>query len=504
MADILDFKSARERREEEQPAPSYGDQMELSYDPKPGSVAVTLVSDASGTAHFTVTAPASDVDDVLASARMSLAASLGFESAGEEELSLIRRQMGDATFDAFLTTFVQQHFFSKALLRTGVLSFLDPDLLTSEAPVAGQDYTFKVDSLLRPMLELSSYEPVRIALPEKPEVSGKDVGAYLENMSQELATWEEDSSRIEAQADDHVTLNLDSSIDGKPVLELTGRHIPFVVGAGMLGEEFDRQIIGMKPRERKEFSISMPAANPDGTMGYQMVLVKAQLDTIQKKVPARIDDAWVIKNFPEAQTLLGLRSRIRTMLERQNDALYKEQVMAMTADELSERLVEDPDDRYVEKMREELVAQFIEGLARQGIDYQQYLGQPGFDRQAWEDQMTAEARRSLRRGLALDSLADHLDIQLEEADIAKVVSQMAPGREEETLRSLIDSGQMPRMCEVALRLRANEWLADQVMKGPRGVVAGGRGETPANGQPGPRLVGLDDKPKGDGPKLTLV
>lgn len=494
MAEILDFSSAS-RRKEESPAPAAGQETELSYDPKEGSVAVTLVTDATGMAHFTVVAPAADVDGVVSSARAALAASFGVRPDDAQGLDAIRQHMGEASFDAFLTTFVQQHFFSKALLRTGIMPFLDPDFLSFDPPAAGQDYTFKVDTLLRPSYELTSYDPVKVDLPEKTEVTSKDVTAYLDRMSEELATWEEDSSRDEVVEGDHVTLNLESSVDGKPVYELTGRHIPFVVGAGVLGEEFDRNIIGCKPRERREFSMSMPAENPDGTMGFQVVQVKMQLDAIQKKVPARIDDAWVIKNMPEAQTLLGLRSRIRTSLEREADAVYREQVMALTAEKLAERLMGEPDERYVEKMRDELVSQFIEGLARQGIDYEQYLSQPGFDRQAWEDEMSKAASMSLRRGLALDSLADHLDINIDEGDIAKVVSQMAPGREEEALQGLVESGQMPRMCEVALRLRANEWLVDQVLKGPRGVVEGGRQAGPSTG----------DHDRGqDGPKLTLL
>ena len=181
-----------------------------------------------------------------------------------------------------------------------------------------------------------------------------------------------------------------------------------------------------------------------------LVGTHAQIDQIQKRVPAKIDDAWVAQNMPEAQTLLGLRSRVRTLLEREAEAAYHDEMMSRTADELAKRLLDEPDERYVAKMRDELVAQFVENLQRSGIDYQQYIAQPGFDVEAWNRQMTEDAQAALRRGLALDALADHLDINLEEEDIAKVVAQMAPGHEQEALQGLLDSGQMPKMCEVAL------------------------------------------------------
>ncbi len=504
MGDVIDFKSALDRRaakaaRPEPRAPRAGDETELIYDPKPGSVGVRLATDAEGTARFTVTAPAADVAASMQAARTALVQNFGVDPRDVQAVEAVRSQLGAGTFDAFVTTFVQQHFFSEALLRTGVLPFLDPDLLTSDAPVEGQDYTFEVETLLRPSIELTSYDPVEVALPLKREVTSKDVTEYLANMADELATWEEDPARDVVLEGDRVTLNLEATTpDGREFKALTGRHVPYLVGSRVIGEDFDRELVGMKPRERRTFSVSVPVPGENGAVDFQMVQVKAQIDEIQKKVPAKIDDAWVAKNMPEAQTLLGLRGRVRTLLEREAERAYHDELMVSTADELAKRLVDEPDDRYVDKMRDELVAQYVADLQRQGIDYQQFMSQPGFDMAAWEQEMGEEARSALCRGLALDALADHLDIDLEQEDIAKVVAQMAPGHEQEALQGLVESGQMPKMCEVALRTRANEWLVEHV----KGASLTETGMVIDGGAParGPK----DDKPKGDGPKLQLV
>ena len=464
MGDVIDFKSSLKHlgRKPRQDRSGNGDGAELIYDVKPDSVGVNLFCDDEGVAHYTVTAPADDVAVAIQDARNALAQSFGVDPADKEALEAIGSQMGPGAVDAFVTTFVQQHFFAKAELRTGLMTFLSPDYLTEEAPQEGTDYVFKADALIRPSLELTSYDPVSVKLPEKREVSSKDVTEYLDNMANELATWEEDPSRDIVATGDRVTLNLEASVDGKPFAPLTGRHVPYVMGSAVIGEEFDRALDGMKPRERREFSVSIPVPAEDGSAHYQVTNVKAQLDTIQRKVPARIDDEWVVKNMPEAQTLLGLRSRVRTMIEREAELANRDELMDLCADELGKRLADDIDERYVEKMRDELISQFAGELARRGIDYQQYLAQPGFDIEAWERQMTEDALAALRRGFALDSLADHLDLKIEEEDIAKIVGGMAPGYEEAALKGLLDSGQMSKMCELALRMRANEWLVDHV------------------------------------------
>ena len=506
MGDVIDFtaekKRLQEKAEAEAPAPSAGEEMDLEYPAKPGSVAVGLSCDADGTAHFTVTAPAEDVGQAISEARAALLANFGIDPSDLTGAEAVRMQLGAASFDAFVTTFVQQHFLGLALQRTKIMPFLTPDLLTDDVPEAGHDYVFQVETLLRPTIALTSYDPVSVELPEKADISSKDVSAYLDNMADELATWEEDPARDSTVAGDHVSLNLDAETsDGRTFQPLTGRHVPSVIGAGMVGEEFDRQLVGMKPRERRAFSVSIPVPASDGKVGYQVVQVKAQLDAIQHKVPARIDDAWVLSNMPEAQTLLGLRSRIRTLLEKQAEAAYHDELMVRTADALAERLQEEPAERYIEKMRDEMTSQYMEDLAQRGVSYQQLVSQPGFDMGAWQAQIDEQARASLRRGLALDALADHLDINLDREDIVKVVSQMAPGHEQEAYQGLVESGQMPKMCEVALRTRANEWLVDHVADSakPRfegGVLLGG-------GAPA-ALQEKKEKKAGDGPRLQLL
>ena len=496
MADVIDFKTEVEKlKREKDDGPAAGNECELGYDAKPDSVAVELRCDSTGMAHFTVTAPAEDVAKAIEQAQAGLAATFG-APADAQTLQVIREQMGDEHYDAFITDFVQRHFFAKALLRTGVLPFLEPDHLSDDVPQAGQDYTYRMQCLLRPSYELTSYDPVRVTLPEKQAVSSKDVTAYLDNMSKELSTWENDTAATAVERGSHVSLNLDSELDGRAFPQLCGRHIAYLVGSGQLGDEFDNQLCGMAPRERKEFSLSLPLPAQDGTVNYQVIQVKAQIDEIQRSVPAKIDDAWVMQNLPEAQTLLGLRNKVRTMLEREADAAYNAQLLQLTADELARRLKGEPDERYVQKMRDELLAQTVQQLQMQGLTLDDVFAQPGFDRDAWEADLTQQAKQSLCKGLALDSLADHLDIQLDESDIAAVVTQMAPGHEQEAYQSLLDSGQMPKMCEVALRMRANQWLVDHLPKSTMAgstVILGG-----AAGKP------RSERPAGEGPKLTLL
>ena len=109
MGEILDFKGPKTTVAfPEFSNPAADNDCELEYDPKPGSVGVLVTTDAQGVAHLTVTAPADEVGEAIKQAKDGLAATFGVP-ADATTLEAIRAQMGEGTFDAFITTFVQRH-----------------------------------------------------------------------------------------------------------------------------------------------------------------------------------------------------------------------------------------------------------------------------------------------------------------------------------------------------------------------------------------------------------
>lgn len=86
------------------------------------------------------------------------------------------------------------------------------------------------------------------------------------------------------------------------------------------------------------------------------------------------------------------------------------------------------------------------------------MSAPDFDMDAFKEQMAQAALTSLRRGMALDALAARLGVRVEESDLLAVAGQVAAGRERGALEAMLQSGQLPQLCEVSRRGKAAEWL----------------------------------------------
>lgn len=379
---VIDFQSAA-RRAKREPG-----ETTLIYDPKPDSVGVELSEEKDGTAHLTITVPGDRVDDALELAHQALAHRFGIDPNDDEGMAGLRARLGDVAFDSLVTVYVQQHFFAQAIMRVEIMPFLQPEFLDDDLPHSFVDYRFRADVLIRPEIELSSYEPVSVVFPPRHEVTDEDVDGYLDYMARSLA--------------------------------------------------------------------AMDAAEHGGDAGAG----GAGAGTGADVPPLLIDDAWVRANMPEAGSLEGLRGRVRAMLEHQAQQEWRGELEMRCARELAKRLASEPGEPYLQKTVESVEDNRIEEMRARGVDPQEAFGGPHFDRASWDRAIRAEAVETLRRSCALDALADHLDIDLTQQDILRAYRETEPNADAQSIVDVLNAGQMHRLCEVALRMRAGDWLVE--------------------------------------------
>lgn len=177
-----------------------------------------------------------------------------------------------------------------------------------------------------------------------------------------------------------------------------------------------------------------------------------------------IDDAWVCANMPEAGDLSGLRAKVRAVLERP----LRAQARRACAAELAGRLVGEVDEALVDARLEDLRGQAVERLARQGATLEEYLAQEGLTLERWLEGRRQAAREDLRAEFALDALADHLGLQVDEDAIAWAMRSASPElteQQQDDLAWFAESGQTHRLCEFTLRRLAQEWLLEHAEVG---------------------------------------
>ncbi|MDR1714091.1 MAG: hypothetical protein LBR39_08090 [Coriobacteriales bacterium] len=131
----------------------------------------------------------------------------------------------------------------------------------------------------------------------------------------------------------------------------------------------------------------------------------------------------------------------------------------LAASEFAGRFQGQIPDELFEFTREEILANYARSLKAQDMDLETFIEQQPGGSQQFSMALMMQVREVLTHSFCLDALARHLKLEVDEADIEEVFSQMIAGRERETRQEYELTGRMYLIREAALRGKANKWLA---------------------------------------------
>lgn len=267
---------------------------------------------------------------------------------------------------------------------------------------------------------LTSYEPVEVKLP-KPQVPSSLVDAQIEKLMEPFAEFHEVPDDRGVLPGDHLVVTTrDAAIDGNPASNFIMQHSVYHVGAGEMPKAFDDELIGIKPGQTKAVAakIKMPLAQ-DGE--HSLLTMEVDVEKLLYSVTPELTDEFICEHFAPATNKEEFREGVAAQFGlpdmAKDDPHFPDIVLA----ELAKRLVEEPDptDR-------------IEGMP--------------------DD--------ALRIMCAIDGLAEHLDIQLDEE---QVIAQM-PGEDAaqraQIYEQLVDQGKADEAAVFARREAALSWLVN--------------------------------------------
>jgi trigger factor len=424
---------------------------------------VTQTAAADGKIRLDVIAPANQMNDVIKAAGYVLAMQNGIEidPEGKQDMAAtVIEKVGEPQYKAFVNNYAMQYLTPFAVSQRNLSIIMAPDTYSEQEAKPGKDFAFRAVVTPKPTYELSSYDPVSVKVP-KAEVTEEEIDQQLYNLAQSHTSMEDDEG---AEVRDHsdVEFGLETSDDkGEPIPNLTADKRYYTLGENFLPEDFDRNLLGMKAGETREFDFELPGPlMPDGSSEARKVHTKVTLAAVKKRVVPAITDAWVMENMPMATNVPALREMIRQQGEEFKAKELENHKFFAVASALATRFQGKISDEIYEYTRSEMMQNFMAQLQQQNITLQDFLQRSGMEEQQFSMQIMMEVRETLRQSFSLDALARHMGLTVNDEDIIATLKRMAPGQEERAKQEFEGTGRMYMLREAALRTKANQWLYD--------------------------------------------
>jgi trigger factor len=359
-----------------------------------------------------VEVPEEDVKHAIEHAASDLAESLripGFRK-GKAPVQVVAARVGrEALWDEAVRSHLDGWFWNAAA-TSGVRPVASPEVDVGETPPEeGETFRFTATVAVVPKPELAEWSELEVGAPEA-EVPAELVDAELERLREAAAELAPADHRP-AQEGDVVVIDMEGAEIGA-----TQRDYAVELGSGRLVDEIEAALAGMSTGESKEVEFELA--------DEQKATVTLAVKGIQEKVLPPLDDE-LAQAASEFETLAELRSDIEARLREQLEVELELKLRQDAVDALVAASRFDSIEPMVERRTAELATGFVRSLERRGLSLETYLAMTGQTQEQIIGRLRSEAEQALKRELALDAVADRLELEVADEEIEALVREEA-------------------------------------------------------------------------------
>lgn len=278
------------------------------------------------------------------------------------------------------------------------------------------------------------------------------IGVQLEDAATEVA----DGT---VQAKDTIRINYSSTSDGEAVADGTVEDYDLLIGNAVFGEDFDNAMIGMKPGETKDVSITYADDYYDEDVAGKTVDYTVTLQTITRA--AELTDDWVKANT-DYQTVDEYRAGVKAELEQYEKdnadlALYADAWDQVVED--SE--IKDVPEEDLNKEEAEYKNLNEKYLAEAGTTLEDFLEAQGMDNEDYEEECLTYALEKVEQNLIVQGIMDAEGLSLDDDVCEELKSLLLQNYGYESMDDLIDYYGEDEVNESLALLRVERYIVEQ-------------------------------------------
>jgi trigger factor len=279
--------------------------------------------------------------------------------------------------------------------------------------------TVKVGVEVLPDIKLENYKGIETTRSVRP-VTNEDVDKTIDNLRDASASLQPVEDRG-AELGDTVTINALGNFVEEPEAEpVKVDNVEVVLGGEGVQQEFTDNLLGVRPDDKKTFSIQYRDDFSTPGLAGKKVEYEAEVTAVSRKELPEVDDEWV-KSLGYDYDVATLKSNIRQDLEthskadadrRMRDDVIR-QLLAAHPFEVPETLVEQQTNQRLQNVVREMIGR--------GFDPRN----PNMNWEGAREELKAQAVNDVRATMLLDHIAETENITVSDEEIETEIDAYA-------------------------------------------------------------------------------
>ena len=373
---------------------------------------------------------------------------------GKAPRKMIEKLYGAGVFYSDAVDIALPEAYTQAIGQSGLDVVGYPEIEIVDDKIDENGFTFKATVAVYPEVKLGEYKGLT-AEKEEIKVSADDVKERLNEMAERNARLV--SVDRKAKKGDIAVIDFEGFDNGEAFEGGKGENYELELGSGSFVPGFEDQVIGMKAGEEKDIDITFPENYTPELAGKPVVFHVKVNEVKHKEVPA-IDDEFA-KDVSEFDTLEELKADTRKQLTNDREAAAQRAFEDALMQKVADGIQADIPDEMVDVQAQQMMENFQQQLAAQGIPFDQYLKMTNTTEDDFKKQAHDPAVQQVRMDLAVAALvkAENLEATAQEIeDELKTVADKY-GMDLDTIKKYLPEADVR---EQVLRSKAIKAVAD--------------------------------------------
>ena len=375
------------------------------------------------TAKLTIEVPAEEFDKAIMKAYQKNKNKFnvpGFRK-GKVPYAMVEKMYGAAVFYEDAANYVIPDAYANAATESELEIVARPDINVTQIE-KGKPFIFEAEVTLKPEIKLGKYKGVKVEAMDT-TVTDEDVQAELDKVK-------EQNARLVAADDkavedgDQTTIDFEGFVDGEAFEGGKGEDYPLTIGSHSFIDTFEEQLIGKKVGEEVAVNVTFPEEYQAKELAGKPAMFKVTIKEIKVKEYPEIDDDFA-QDVSEFDTLDEYKADIKKNLEDKKT----QEAEADKESKVIEAIVKDSEmdipEKMIEAQAQQMLEEFAQNIAMQGISFEQYLQFTGATVDQLREQVTPQAKARVESSLVLEAIVKAEKIEATDEEFDEEVKKMA-------------------------------------------------------------------------------
>jgi trigger factor len=336
---------------------------------------------------------------------------------GQVPDSLAQNHLDEGKMLEFAAEKAIKHFYWK-YISDNKLEVIGPPEISITKLAKGNPLEFKAKFWILPEIKLPDYKVIASGIKrEKVVVEDKEIEETIGWIQRSRSQTSPKEGAV--QIGDFVEIRYSSASinNGQELVE------DFVIGQSHLLPDFEKEIIGMKKDQEKEFKITFPQDYVNKEIAGKEVVFKVKAVKVESVQMQEINDEFA-KSLGKFENLTQLKSEIRDGITKEKETAEKQKVQGQILDEIAKKTECDIPQILIDVEKEHAANDFEARVPEMlKMSFDDYLKQSKLTQKEFEESLIPSVKEKIKKSLILKELKDKENIMAGEEEITEEVNK---------------------------------------------------------------------------------